>query len=109
MTVVKADPKDYGCWIEGHWGQYGPARMVLIAADYGYEDQQIVAIARRHMDECVHPGKDNEITEDEHEALSWGADSIETWLNDNVAPEGYSFGWHDGEFFFEPDEWWEDA
>jgi hypothetical protein len=26
-------------------------------------------------------------------------DDAENWMNDNVAPEGFSFGWEDGEFF----------
>ena len=35
------------------------------------------------------------------------ADDAETWLNEHVAPEGYQFGWHDGEFFLWSNEEWE--
>lgn len=29
------------------------------------------------------------------------------WLNDHVAPDGYAYGFHDGDFFFQSDEWWD--
>lgn len=35
------------------------------------------------------------------------ADEAETWLNEHVAPHGFSFGWHDGDFTLCHDEWWE--
>jgi len=41
------------------------------------------------------------------EAVVDMADDAENWLNDNVAPEGYAFGWHDGEFFLWTDADWE--
>ncbi len=37
------------------------------------------------------------------------ADEAEVWLNATVAPEGYSFGWSDGEFFLWSDQDWEDT
>lgn len=101
-----------GCWIDGHWGQYGLAKMVEIAAGYGFGDDNaydelMVWIAKRHLEECRHPGVDLRITDDEHEILSQSADAVEKWLNDNVAPKGYGFGWHDGEFFLQAHDWWE--
>jgi hypothetical protein len=36
------------------------------------------------------------------------ADVAERWLNDRIAPDGYSFGWHDGEFFLWTTAEWED-
>jgi hypothetical protein len=105
---MKALPTDAGCWIDGHWGQYGPARLVSIAVVYGYDDDRVVSIARRHLDECSHPGVDNEITDDDFDQLSGAIDEVESWLNANVAPEGFSFGWHDGEFYLWSTETWEE-
>lgn len=100
--ITRASASDAGCWIDGHWGQYGPARMITMAAENGYKGD-VVAVAERHMDECNHPGKDNRITGDDYEALGSAMDEVESWLNANVAPEGFLFGWFDGEFFLSAD------
>lgn len=89
-----------GCWIDGHWGQYAVAQMVEIAQVYGYDDSQIVDIARRHLD-SMGPSDEPGITDDEHEMLSFAAQDVENWMNDNVVPEGYAFVWEDGELFLE--------
>jgi hypothetical protein len=34
------------------------------------------------------------------------ANEVTDWLNENVASDGYAFGWHDGEFMFMTKEWW---
>ena len=47
--------------------------------------------------------------DNEHEILFDAAEQVETWLNDQVAPEGYSFGWSDGEFMLWSDASWQDA
>jgi hypothetical protein len=48
------------------------------------------------------------VTEDEKDKLAfrWALDA-EEWLNRNVAPEGYLFGWHDFVFYLNPTQWWE--
>ena len=33
-------------------------------------------------------------------------DLYEQWMNEYIAPEGFSFGWHDGEFFLWSDQTW---
>lgn len=45
-------------------------------------------------------------TDNEHDQWRDLLDEIEKWLNDNVAPEGYSFGWEDGDFFLNSEETW---
>jgi hypothetical protein len=110
-TTTKASPTDAGCWIDGHWGQYSVARMVDIAMAHGYRDEEVTGLAARmlaHMGPNMGRTDIADLTDDEHESLSWAADEVEQWLNDNVAPEGYSFGWHDGEFFLQPEQWWEE-
>ena len=100
---------DAGCWVDGHTGQYGIARMILIAEGLGYVDEaarmpfatlDCVSLARRH-----YYGSD--ISDEEVENMHQAADDVESWLNANAAPDGYSFGWHDGEFFLQSDEWWQ--
>jgi hypothetical protein len=105
--VIKATPADAGCWIDGHWGQYGVSRMVDIATDYGYSDTEVIDLASRKM-ASMGPSTAPGLTDDDEESLSDAADSAESWLNDNVAPEGFSFGWFDGEFFLQSAAWWED-
>lgn len=114
VKIPRALPSDAGCWIDGHWGQYATARLVQIAAGYGFrgdavEDPEadLARIARAHL-ASIGPSDSEGISDDEHETLVYGADDAEAWLNAHVAPEGFSFGWHDGEFFLWSDETWEE-
>lgn len=102
-----------GCWIDGHWGHYGVARLVDIAQDYGMEisglDESALWAYRNNEDEFQ-----DEQTGEYHNAADWMlmqgglADEAEDWMNNNVAYEGFSFGWNDGEFFYMGNEWWDD-
>lgn len=109
--VTRADARDAGCWIDGHWGQYAVARMVEIAATHGYSDEEVISLASRklaHMGPNMGRTDIAELSETEEEILSDAADEVESWMNANVAPEGYYFGWEDGEFFLranDPDFW----
>ena len=115
--LTKAESNDAGCWIDGHWGQYGVARMVDIAVSLGYgdpadpkcTDSDIYTkhYAQWHLD-SMGPSNSLGLDDDMHEQLMWSADRVEQWLNENVAPEGFSFGWHDGEFFLWSTESWEE-
>lgn len=113
VKVPRATADDAGCWIDGHWGQYGTARLVQIAAAYGYVDHPSGALsamtdlAEEHL-ASMGPSDSPGITDDEHDALMDSADEVEAWLNTYVAPTGHYFGWHDGEFFLWSDEQWED-
>jgi len=108
----RAKPDDAGCYVDGTWGTYATAHMVHRAREFGYDQAEVTALADRHMDEHVHGGITHEgiepLTTDEYwelaEAGQTGGD-VENWLNEHIAPEGYSFGWHDGEFFLQSAEW----
>lgn len=105
-TIQKATANDVGCHVSGWHGQYGGAAMVLTARSFGYNDAELIAIAEQHYDSMA--SRDHEpITDDEHQQLSDALDEVEQWLNDNVAQDGYAFGWHDGEFFYQSATWWE--
>lgn len=97
-----------GCLIDGHWGQYGIARVVMIANDLGWSDGVAVELASRHLD-SMGPSPWPDLSGDEYEWLINMADRAEEWLNDNIATGDNSFGWHDGEFFYMPSDWWEEV
>jgi hypothetical protein len=102
-----------GCIIDSHWGHYGVARLVDIAQEYGMEisdlDEEAVWAYRNNMEEFQ-----DEATGEFHSAPGWIfdqgglGDEAEDWLNENVAKEGFSFGWNDGELFYMNDEWWDE-
>lgn len=100
-------PDDAGCWVDGHWGQYGAARVVDLAITHGWNNAEANDLAARHlasMGSSSAPG----LTDDEWERLIDAADAAECWLNDHAAPAGHSFGWHDGEFFLASEAWWQE-
>lgn len=87
---------DAGCWVDGHWGQYGSSRVIKLAQEFGWD----VYIAPPVLD----------IEEDwESEFIYDLADKAEQWMNDNIAPDGHSFGWYDGEWFLWPYSTWEET
>lgn len=93
------DPPEPGCYIEGHWGQYGPARSVEIAIDYGFTHPDL-GLASRKM-ALMHPHSHlPDLTADEEERLVELADAAEAWLNENVSSKCHTWWWEDGEFFY---------
>lgn len=102
-TIVRADVADAGCWIDGHWGIYGSARLIAIAQGRG---MRLSEDDLRFVD-AWHNAISSINGDDVTEAMWSIADDTETWLNDHCAPDGYMFGWHDGEFFLSSDEWWQ--
>jgi hypothetical protein len=113
MTIVKATPEDAGCYVNGWWGQYAGAHMIMRATEFGYDDTEAIDLASRKLVEMAPNtaklfGDPVGITDNEHEVLDYAADEAEQWLNDNVAPDDYSFGWHDGEFYLASVDWWDE-
>jgi hypothetical protein len=106
--ITMATPDQAGCWIDGHWGQYGVARMVELAVAHGFDDGELHDIAARHL-ASMSPSDVPGLTDDEWQTMADSVDHVEDWMTGNVAPDGFSFGWHDGEFFLQSDEWWQDG
>lgn len=79
MSQRTITAEDYGCWIDGHEGQYAPIILVEIAMEFGFD-----------------PGSYDVNNIDD---VMYVSEEAEDYLNENVAPDGYSFGWFDGEFF----------
>jgi hypothetical protein len=93
--------EDAGCWIDGHHGQYTTPMMLRIAVEYGWD-----GLDDAEKDAMMRWLNGLDFDGDEVENLMDAVDEAEAWLNENVAPDGYSFGWHDGEFFLMRREWW---
>lgn len=106
-TITKALPDDAGCYVDGHWGQFGVSRVIGVAADFGFDDAGALDLASRHM-ATYGPHSAPELTDDELEALDYASDDAVQWLNDNVAPQSYYFGWFDGEFHLQSVDWWDE-
>lgn len=98
-----------GVWI-GHNAEHPAAMVAIFAYVYGWpaRDEEepgvdIVKIAARDLFDD--PG----LTEDELEKLifRWAIDA-EAWMNRHVVPADYKFGWHEGKFYLQLDEWWDE-
>lgn len=94
-----------GCYVDGHWGQYAIARVIIVAKDFDYDNNEAVSLAAKHLD-SMGPSTSPDLTSDEMEMLVEFCDDAEMWLNQNVCRDGYSWNWNDGEFFYQNNEWW---
>lgn len=106
--IIKASPADAGCYVDGRWGQYGTAHMIERAQEFGYSESEVIELAARHL-ASMGPSTSEGLTTDEYWLLADLGNNVEAWLNENVAPEGYSFGWYEGEFYLWADSQWEDG
>lgn len=95
-----------GVYIDGHWGQYGSARLVQMAHEMGWVDS--VPIRLNDLSEersslevaqsmLTFTGLDDP-TGQIFEQILWAADDAEAWLNEHRRPEGSYWSWEDGEF-----------
>ena len=106
MERLTAD--DAGCFVDEHLGQYATARMVLLAGEFGFPGKGVLAIAAKKW-ACIGPSTAPELTDREEDYLYELSDEVEQWLNENRAPEGFSFGWFDGGFFLWSDQQWNET
>lgn len=107
-TLAKVRETDAGCWVGGHWGRFGSARLVYLATVHGWElsaeDDLLLDRALGEMSPS-NPDARDEDWEWLHEQGGLAAQA-EEWLNEHIAPEDYYFGWHDGEFYLWPLHVW---
>lgn len=105
-TIERVTPDDAGCWIEGSRGWYGSQRLIEIAESYGFA----LSAEDRDAVDAYFASDDADGSAAEAVTGQGGiADDAEDYLNANVAPEGYSFGWHDGEFFLWSEDYWQET
>jgi hypothetical protein len=96
MTTVQRTEPVAGCWIDGTWGWRGIIRVIEIAEEHG---MTLTEQQRSVVNDADRDGV--------YEEIVGLADEAEEWLNEQIAPEGWSFGWHDGELFLWSDADWE--
>jgi hypothetical protein len=90
-----------GCVIDGRHGWHAHYMVIEIAENLGMEldktDTEAVDAYRKNRDDDAFGY-----------ILDQGGlfDRVDEWLNENAAADGYQFGWHEGDFFYMPDEWW---
>ncbi len=91
---------ELGLLLDGSWGWHNHKRLIDLAENA----HMIVGEDDEHFLNAYDRGDDLE--QDSIERVIDLMDAAEQWLN-NLCPDGYRFGWSDGEFFLMSDEWWE--
>lgn len=92
---TNTNPRNYtpGCYVDGTYGHYATARMVLNFYSYASHP----SLAERYANDYT-IGTPEDQARLMHVVLAW-ADDIEQALSDYLAPFDLSCGWYDGEFF----------
>ncbi|HEX5522805.1 MAG TPA: hypothetical protein VFX53_05125 [Pedococcus sp.] len=100
-----------GCWLEGSRGWTASGELVNIAARHGMplslDDRAVVDAYLARADAItLSDGSTRDASDITGLVIDQGelADTALDYLNEHVAPEGYAFGWRDGEFFLWTDE-----
>lgn len=113
MTIRTVTAADAGCWIDGHLGHYISAEVIRVAVLHGWNDLDALRAAEKyfqynrsvnHIEPTWTPEEEGANAEFVYEV----ADEAVRWMNENVAPEGYSFGFFEGEFFLWANTQWND-
>lgn len=110
LTLEEAQAQQ-GCWIEGSRGWTANVYLIKIARDLGMElgtDDAVVLLAYQTRVEkaLTTSGEIADVTELVVDPDGMADRALE-FLNENIAPEGFAFGWEGGEMFLWPDSEWE--
>lgn len=97
----KLTAADSGCWVDGHWGHYIAARTIQIAIGAGWNDLDANHAAEKYLAGDIDDGLAELVYDLGDEAVDW--------MNANIVPEGYAFGWWEGELYLQSDTDWEDG
>ena len=136
LTTTLGHEVEPGCWIDGHWGRYGQARLIQLASDLGWEhsdrfDEIIFLAAIEQLD---HMGPElghmeyaaqllfdwlgdngRRIPDDLEAELLYAIQELATdvldWMNNQLPDTGsddttYEWGWHEGELMLWPYSTW---
>lgn len=113
-SIVRETAASAGCWLEGSRGWTAIPMLVRIAEGYGFpmddDDEKIVSACENGDEDVSLEGDLGNVSV--HNAMELTVeimDKAESWMNEHVAPVGFSFGWHDGEWYLWSDEAWEEA
>lgn len=91
QPVVNGQPADTGCWVEGHWGQYGPDHLADQAETLGWEPDTWSDDPRQLRDiadtiEAWNFPSSYGVTSQLWELRVEALDKLEFWLNDHTPP-----------------------
>lgn len=96
---------EIGCLVDGLYGvDHFAAKVVEFANHHGF----YTWVPGEFNDAELHLMSNRNVDGFEDEILGQGnlLDLSVEWLNDHVAEAGHYFGFHDGDFFYQTDEWW---
>lgn len=95
---LSTDECDTGCWVDGHWGQYGGDHLAdKIDHMFNIEpldDPRVLRLIAESTDEMGYTNAAASWWEIRSEAI----DKLTDRLNE-ATPEGFVWDWVDGEFF----------
>ena len=99
IVMVNAQACNTGCVVDGHWGQYGPDHLADRASEVGWEpaewhdDPRVIRKIIDNIEAWGYPRNSGDMSSEGvgiiaslWEAHTESADDIETWLNQNTAP-----------------------
>lgn len=108
-TVTRASPDQAGVWVDEVHGIYAPVGMADVALAFGWQPNDLDAAIiewARHPERALSDALAAVDIDSLPEFWAELQGDIEQWLNDHVAPDGHSFGWHDGSFHLASATWW---
>ena len=89
-----------GCYVDGWWGIYAPARATLIARELGAPvTSNAFAIAAQELASSPdHTNPEPTITLDQCDEMIEALEQAEAWLNQNRSAPDHYWGWHEGDW-----------
>lgn len=111
---VRATDADYGCWLDSHRGWHISADLVYMTHRLGMtlDQDDVLILATYDTDygtDLLTLSTGEEVDPIECVSGQGGmADQATEWLNEHVAPEGAYFGFWEGDFMLQTEQWWED-
>jgi hypothetical protein len=118
MPQVNGYPAETGCYVEGHWGQYGPDHLADQASAFGWEpdkpsdDPRIIRHFADLLDDAGYRDENpfwEYHTETGDEIIGWLNAHTDVTYQMHVGDDGlyeqaqqYVWHWRDGEVFLSP-------
>jgi hypothetical protein len=109
VTLTNGSVYETGCYVAGHHGWRGVIASIRIAESEGFAiDADSEAAIVAYDDGEVEFTMSNGCISDTAEWVITLNDESIDYLN-SVTPDGWSWGWYDGEFFLWPITEWEEC
>ncbi len=86
--------QDAGCWVDSARGIHMPSAIIERAEAFGYDLSNSLVKYLKETGDPEMGGSDRDELIDNYEWIHEEVDDAEQWMNEHVAPTGYSFGYH---------------